>query len=503
MNRKEIDLLLSRIEGLKSFLENNSLENFQQEILNVENYLKRFGSLAELLSHLENVEKIAYAAKEFLNIDEVAAYLQVSKGYVYKLTMQKELTVYKPNGKNIFILRDDLNRWIKRNPCFSNAEIERQANVIAYTLGQKSKNKPTKEGKIMQPDMIQPNNYRIDEAKYKSLLKYIRLSVTEKYEFPQEIVQIDGVTIATIGNFSASTGKPKSKKTFNVSAIVASALSGKEVLKYKAELPSCKNRILYIDTEQSKCHCHKVLHRILKLAGLPTDQENDNIQFLVLREYTPDQRRDIIRWALHEEQNIGLVIIDGIRDLIHDINSPSESLDIINELMRWSSYYELHIHTVLHLNKGDDNTRGHIGTELNNKAETILQISKNNENGKISEVRAMHIRDREFTPFAFEIGEDSLPHLVKEHQFKKNKMDRLASYIDMTEQQHRTALEVTFEECAEYGYQSLLEALKKGYESIGYSRGRNTLVNLCKFLLENHAITKNGRTYSYNSSFHL
>lgn len=292
--------------------------------------------------------------------------------------------------------------------------------------------------------MIQPNNYRIDEEKYKSLLKYIRLSVTEKYEFPQEIVQIDGVTIATIGNFSASTGKPKSKKTFNVSAIVASALSGEEVLKYKAKLPSCKNRILYIDTEQSKCHCHKVLHRILKLAGMPTDQENDSIQFLVLREYTPDQRRDIIRWALHEEQNIGLVIIDGIRDLIHDINSPSESLDIINELMRWSSYYELHIHTVLHLNKGDDNTRGHIGTELNNKAETILQVSKNNENGKISEVRAMHIRDREFTPFAFEIGDDSLPHLVKEHQFKKNKMEKQISYTDLTEQQHRTALESIF-----------------------------------------------------------
>lgn len=60
--------------------------------------------------------------------------------------------------------------------------------------------------------MIQPNNYRIDEAKYKSLLKYIRLSVTEKYEFPQEIVQIDGVTIATIGNFSASTANPKAKR---------------------------------------------------------------------------------------------------------------------------------------------------------------------------------------------------------------------------------------------------------------------------------------------------
>jgi len=355
----------------------------------------------------------------------------------------------------------------------------------------------------MRDEMIQPNNHRIDEEKYKALLKYIRLNVTEKYDFPQEIVQIDGVTVATLGNFSASTGKPKSKKTFNVSAIVASALSGKEVLKYKADLPSCKNRVLYIDTEQSKCHCHKVLHRILTLAGLPTDKENENIVFFVLREYTPDQRRDIIRCALQEEQNIGLVIIDGIRDLIHDINSPRESLDIINELMRWSSYYELHIHTVLHLNKGDDNTRGHIGTELNNKAETILQISKNMENGKISEVRAMHIRDKEFTPFAFEIGEDSLPHLVRDHHFKMSKKDRLSSYMDMSEEQHRTALEEAFSQNEVMGYQMLIDAIKKGYDSIGYCRGRNTLVNLCKFLIQHNAIVKEGRGYTYNSQFHL
>lgn len=36
MNRKEIDLLLARIEGLKSFLEKNSLEDFQKEILRVD-----------------------------------------------------------------------------------------------------------------------------------------------------------------------------------------------------------------------------------------------------------------------------------------------------------------------------------------------------------------------------------------------------------------------------------------------------------------------------------
>ena len=338
---------------------------------------------------------------------------------------------------------------------------------------------------------------------FAALWKTIHLKVTDTYEVPPEILWVNGSTIGTLGNFSASTGKAKSKKTFNISAIVAAALKNDEVLKYSAYLPPNKRKILYVDTEQSKYHCHKVMERILRLAGLPTDKENENIVFFVLREYTPDQRRDIIRCALQEEQNIGLVIIDGIRDLIHDINSPSESLDIINELMRWSSYYELHIHTVLHLNKGDDNTRGHIGTELNNKAETILQISKNMENGKISEVRAMHIRDKEFTPFAFEIGEDSLPHLVRDHHFKMSKKDRLAAYMDMSEEQHRTALEEAFSQNEVMGYQMLIDAIKKGYDSIGYCRGRNTLVNLCKFLIQHNAIVKEGRGYTYNSQFHL
>jgi len=139
MNRKEIDLLLARIEGLKAFFEGNSLEGFQNEILRVENYLQRFGSLDELLSHLKRVERVAYTVKEYLNIDEVADYLQVSKSYVYKLTASRTFTVYKPNGKNIFIRRDDLNEWIKRNPCMSDREIESQANLLAYRLEQQQK----------------------------------------------------------------------------------------------------------------------------------------------------------------------------------------------------------------------------------------------------------------------------------------------------------------------------------------------------------------------------
>ena len=59
---------------------------------------------------------------------------------------------------------------------------------------------------------IIPVSEDIDRQVYEQILSFIRLRVTETYAYPPEIVQVDGITIATLGNFSASVGKPKSKK---------------------------------------------------------------------------------------------------------------------------------------------------------------------------------------------------------------------------------------------------------------------------------------------------
>ena len=59
-----------------------------------------------------------------------------------------------------------------------------------------------------------------------------RISMTEEYDTGAVVIQVDGIPIGTLGNFSASIGKAKSKKTFNVSAMTAAALSGKKVLMY-------------------------------------------------------------------------------------------------------------------------------------------------------------------------------------------------------------------------------------------------------------------------------
>ena len=116
--------------------------------------------------------------------------------------------------------------------------------------------------------------------------------------------------------------------------------------------------------------------RILRMAGLPTGRNHKDLEFLVLRKYTPEERIAIVREAIYRTENVGLVVIDGIRDMVYDINSPSESTKVISLLMTWTGERHIHIHTILHQNKGDENARGHIGTELSNKAETVLQVEK-------------------------------------------------------------------------------------------------------------------------------
>lgn len=323
------------------------------------------------------------------------------------------------------------------------------------------------------------------------LLKASRILADDTYQVPPQIMWVDNSTIATLGNFSASTGKAKSRKTFNVSAIVAASLRNKQVLKYRACLPEGKRKILYIDTEQSRYHCHVVMQRILRLAGVPQDVNTANLVFYGLREYHPTMRLQLIEHALQKETGCGLVVIDGIRDLMLDINDPSESVSIINKLMQWSSIYNLHIHCVLHLNKSDDNVRGHIGTELNNKAETVLVIAKSQTLANASEVKPLSLRDREFEPFAFKIDEEGMPVDIYDYEFGKK--DGKASKMtigDITEEQHEKALEVAFQDKVVSGYEHMLTALSKGYGEIGFARGRTTLSKLLTYLLTNKKVVK-------------
>jgi hypothetical protein len=248
---------------------------------------------------------------------------------------------------------------------------------------------------------------------------------------PQPCIEIlsenSSSILGTLGNFSLVIGKAKSKKTFLMSLVVsASTKNGILYEKMKATFPLDQNQILYFDTEQGKHHVKKHLDNICKLS----DNTNpENLHVYGLRPMSPMERLQKIESAILTKENLGLVIIDGIKDLVTSINDEEQASMISTKLLKWSGEKNIHIITVLHQNKGDNNARGHLGTELVNKAETVLSITKLSGNSHTSIVESEFCRGKEPEPFAFEINSEGLPVIVDtwmKPESRKSKVDTLS-----------------------------------------------------------------------------
>ena len=215
------------------------------------------------------------------------------------------------------------------------------------------------------------------------------------------IIEHNGMMIATLGNLSAVVGAAKSKKTFLCTALVGGLLSERGDFGITPRLA----KVLWVDTEQSNLHARKVIERIHRLAGWSEQSNNGMLHSLTLREVEPKLRADLLYMAI-ELYKPALVVIDGISDLMYNTNDIEESERIVGQLMALSSDYNCHILCVLHTNPNSDKARGHIGSTLQRKAETVIFVHKV---GECSVVEPQFCRNEEFEPFAFIIDEEGLP----------------------------------------------------------------------------------------------
>jgi hypothetical protein len=221
--------------------------------------------------------------------------------------------------------------------------------------------------------------------------------------------------IGTLGNILLVQAKGKAGKTYFTSALTASLLSNKEYVGFRGFLPEEKSKVIYFDTEQGQEDARTVQNRIYKMAGLPVDQEYLNLEYYCLRALTAPERCDLIEFIIYHSQNIGAIIIDGVRDLINDFNDTKDSFIMINKLMKWTEEKKVHIITILHQNPNDDKARGHLGTELTNKAEFIISIGRNKADDSYRTLEG-YGRRKSFTPFNYTLNEDEFPILSNEEK---------------------------------------------------------------------------------------
>ena len=335
------------------------------------------------------------------------------------------------------------------------------------------------------------NRYKVDLSK----------KFEETSSFLDVIVNNNIASIATLENFTLVIGKPKCGKTFLVSLLAASFLKqGLLMGTLKSEENNDKPKILIFDTEQSEAKVQQVGNRICSLADVGSDE---NLSIYFLRALSPKERLLFIENVIYNNPNASLVIIDGIRDLVSDINSQSEATEIASKLLKWTAERNIHLITVLHQNKADFNARGHLGTELVNKAETVMSITASSGDNTYSLVEPVHCREKPFTPFAFQIDDNGMPFIMTDFipNQKGNKKIKLEPQNYGPEIHEAIVIQI-FAENKRLKYKETVNEIQNQYLIRGIQFGQNKAKDFLIYLTQTMnfiGVSKEGNSVYYYS----
>ena len=231
-----------------------------------------------------------------------------------------------------------------------------------------------------------------------------RLRITSSSQIPpQEFLYTwNGVPCFARGELVAVTGKAKSGKTY-LNSILMSAAGIQDKESGESDSPGTEEksrivsgttdkailglkrirekplRVLWIDTEQSADSTHEILRdRIGAMIGAEPSDEAYHV--FNLRQVRWQDRMSLVLSAIAICRP-DLVIFDGIRDVVGDINNYEEAQNTIGQLLKVASEFKTCIVCVLHQNKAaeDKTLRGALGTELQNKSFETYECKKDTE----------------------------------------------------------------------------------------------------------------------------
>jgi hypothetical protein len=218
------------------------------------------------------------------------------------------------------------------------------------------------------------------------------------------------IPLGTFGNLSVVSAPPKTKKTFFISLLASVFLSGENNYGGKIKGHRGDGDLIHFDTEQGLWHCQNVFKRVF---DMDSNVDKKKYHTFGLRTTGVRERLMFIEYYLKQKiKSQSLVIIDGIADLCMDVNNIEESNQLIQELMRMSTQYNVHILSVIHQNYGSDKMTGHLGSYLAKKVETHIELEANTVNRDWVTVKCKRSRGYSFETFSFTVNNYGLPHIV-------------------------------------------------------------------------------------------
>ena len=239
-----------------------------------------------------------------------------------------------------------------------------------------------------------------DDVEYLEKMKQCRI-MKDKYYAPKEFIfKVMGIPTISIGDIHLIQAQAKQGKSTLVTILVAVCRCGQlGPVEYALDHP-CK--VIVFDTEQFEGDSHS---QLMMMHELGEDDNGTEIIMFNLRKLGFDERKEFIKQAIMRERPT-FVIIDGIRDLIADINDSVGCPLLVQDLMQLASEVSCAIISVLHNNPSDGKARGWIGTETTNKSGYSIEVEKS---GSVVTVKTPVFRGAPVPEWQFAFGEGKKP----------------------------------------------------------------------------------------------
>ena len=241
-------------------------------------------------------------------------------------------------------------------------------------------------------------------------------------------------------DLSVFAGVAKTGKTFVTSMLMAAATTSEDepsVLALK-RIRKEPLKVMWYDTEQSLETTKEIMvKRIAKMVG----GTFPDTQFFVfnVRAMTAEERNKMLGVAI-ESYRPDIVIVDGIADLLADINDGPKAIELISELLRLADKNNCNITVNIHLNRSGEksNLRGWLGSMLLQKAFEVFNCAKVFKTDVLSVELFMSRKVNESVTFYYKINNQGLPESTEEPDTQQR--DENGRFVSQEAQQGRSGL---------------------------------------------------------------
>ena len=241
-------------------------------------------------------------------------------------------------------------------------------------------------------------------------------------------------------DLSVFAGVAKTGKTFVTSMLMAAATTSEDepsvlALKRIRQEPL---KVMWYDTEQSLETTKEIMvKRIAKMVG----GTFPDTQFFVfnVRAMTAEERKKMLGVAI-ESYRPDIVIVDGIADLLADINDGPKAIELISELLRLADKNNCNITVNIHLNRSGEksNLRGWLGSMLLQKAFEVFNCAKVFKTDVLSVELFMSRKVNESATFYYKINNQGLPESTEEPDTQQR--DENGRFVSQEAQKGRSGL---------------------------------------------------------------